>query len=80
MSRIGYSGVRFGDQSLGYFDGGSYTGNGLTYALLDIGCYGKYIATENLQGTTYGSTNCTSSIRAKKEGNRIGPHNQPPVK
>jgi Right handed beta helix region len=76
----GYSGVRFGDQSLGYFDGGSYTGNGLTYALLDIGCYGKYIITHNLQGTTYGSTNCTSSVGTKKEGNRIGPRNQPPVK
>ena len=77
----GYSGVRFGDQSLGYFDGGSYTGNGLTYALLDIGCYGKYIITHNLKGTTYGSTNCTSSVGTKKEGNPIGAQtNQPSVK
>jgi Periplasmic copper-binding protein (NosD) len=65
----GYSGVRFGDQSLGYFDAGTYTGNGLTYALLDIGCYGNYIVTHNLQSITYGTTNCTSSVGAKKRGN-----------
>jgi Periplasmic copper-binding protein (NosD) len=70
VSANGYSGVRFGDQSLGYFDGGSYTGNGLTYALLDIGCYGNYIVTHNLQGTTYGTTNCVPSAGGKK---RDGP-------
>lgn len=49
----GQFGVWFGDESLGFFVGGSYSANGY----LDISCGGQYSLAKNIAGI-YGTTDC----------------------
>ena len=50
----GYNGLHLGDLAYGWFNGGTYTANGMP----DIGCTGQYTIASNLQAVSYGTTNC----------------------
>ncbi len=53
----GFNGIYVGQTTVGWFSGGSYTGNGYVWGAPDIGCADTYSFANNIAGL-YGTTNC----------------------